>query len=115
MSKVISELTDSIEQQQQFIAVEKLAGNIVKEEFHKGALFGLGLAISIIAADRTPSRAELAQQPITQAKTSAEEPPTPEGEICHCEHGDTWRELPNIISCTPLNFCASCGGKLLLT
>jgi len=51
-------------------------------------------------------------------------------EICRCEKGDTWRTpfatgnlrwyllphrtttLPEIIHCTPVNYCGNCGGKL---
>jgi len=36
--------------------------NIVKEEFHKGALFGLRVSMAIIDEERTPKSVEPAQQ-----------------------------------------------------
>ncbi len=38
------ELDELIKEQKEFIAVEEFSGNIVKKEFHKGALFGLELS-----------------------------------------------------------------------
>jgi hypothetical protein len=55
MSKVEYEITEVMRQQQNLIASEKLGGNIVKEEFHKGALFGLRIAMGIIEQERSPS------------------------------------------------------------
>jgi len=42
------ELVSAIEEQHNMKLVEKLAGNTVKEEFHKGALFGMKPALSIM-------------------------------------------------------------------
>jgi len=42
------ELKAAIEEQHLMMLSEKVAGNVVKEEFHKGALFGIKLTLSII-------------------------------------------------------------------
>ena len=47
-----------IKEQEGFIAVERLAGNIVKEEFHKGAIFGLRLAESLVESARQSAKVE---------------------------------------------------------
>jgi hypothetical protein len=44
----LQELELAIFEQETLIAAERLSGNIVKEEFHKGALFGLRLAQSLM-------------------------------------------------------------------
>ncbi len=44
--------SELIKEQQGLIAVEKLGGNVVKEEFHKGAMFGLRLAESVVESAR---------------------------------------------------------------
>jgi len=44
----VSMFAELIDEQEGFIASEKLGGNIVKQEFHKGALFGLRLAESMV-------------------------------------------------------------------
>lgn len=31
---------------------------------------------------------------------------------CTCEHGGAWRELPKIISVSPIQYCPACGGTL---
>src|SRR5574343_953961 len=44
--------SELIKEQQGLIAVEKLGGNVVKEEFHKGAMFGLRLAEGLVESAR---------------------------------------------------------------
>lgn len=55
MSKTEAVIIEAMEEQQTLIAAEKLGGNIVKEEFHKGALFGLRVAMAAIEEYRTAS------------------------------------------------------------
>jgi hypothetical protein len=44
----LDKLSEIMREQQDFVASEKLAGNVVKEEFHKGALFGLHMAREVL-------------------------------------------------------------------
>ena len=46
--KQTREFEKVIEEQMEMRGVEKFAGNIVKEEFHKGAVFGLKMALGIM-------------------------------------------------------------------
>jgi len=49
---MLTELENAISEQFTFISSETLGGNIVKLEFHKGALFGLRLAERLIEEAR---------------------------------------------------------------
>jgi len=42
------EVEEAIDEQAMLKQSEKVAGNIVKEEFHKGALFGIKLTLDIL-------------------------------------------------------------------
>lgn len=42
------ELEDAVKEQENLIKSEKLAGNVVKEEFHKGVLYGLRKAAVLL-------------------------------------------------------------------
>ena len=52
MIEITSEYVSAVREQEHLIASEKLGGNIVKEEFHKGALFGLKLAAQVLCAPK---------------------------------------------------------------
>lgn len=43
-----TEIIDALNQQQMLLQAEKIAGNVVKEEFHKGVVFGIRLLLGII-------------------------------------------------------------------
>ena len=53
--KIEQEIIDVLDEQAAMKATEKLAGNVVKEEFHKGAIFGIKLVVNILAAQPTES------------------------------------------------------------
>jgi len=46
--KTEDELEEAIAEQNTLRSIEVLAGNVVKEEFHKGALFGIRLALGVL-------------------------------------------------------------------
>ena len=46
-----SELEKVIAEQHMLIKSEILAGNVVKEEFHRGTLFGIELTLSVLDLD----------------------------------------------------------------
>ena len=46
------ELEEIIEEQIMLMNTEKLAGNVVKEQFHKGVLFGIKLILTSLKLER---------------------------------------------------------------
>jgi hypothetical protein len=65
---MLTELENAISEQFNFIASERLGGNIVKLEFHKGALFGLRLAERLIEEARKD--AEPVEEKFTPTNTA---------------------------------------------
>ena len=75
MIEITSEYVSAVREQEHLIASEKLGGNIVKEEFHKGALFGLKLAAQVLCApkqEESPATGEHSGGPGTGNTQSAE-------------------------------------------
>ena len=73
MIEITSEYVSAVREQEHLIASEKLGGNIVKEEFHKGALFGLKLAAQVLCApkqEESPATGEHSGGPGTGNKQS---------------------------------------------
>jgi len=48
MKQVLKKLEEIKDEQNGFIAIEAMSGNVVKKEFSKGAVFALNMAIDII-------------------------------------------------------------------
>ena len=60
------EIMCMIEEQSAMLAAEKLAGNIVKQEFHKGALFGMRQALLVLNAIQQPVVADADDYGVTR-------------------------------------------------